>query len=181
MSVIARPDTPFPLPHQMAYHRPGSYDYSHHQPLNFAMPSLPSPTPPSLLNRSSSSGSSYSRRNASLIVRRESNTSMASSNMPSSPETLYAPPPTWLENSCSKSEMPLVLPSPEYNWVNEAITFTTDFHLVPAAPKRPPLVRRDTPRPTTTLRSLTSPLDEASCAKRRLTHLDGGHWILTKQ
>jgi len=198
---MGRPGTPFPHTHQISHHHQSSYDFSH-QPLHFAVPALPSPTPPSLLMRSSSSGSSSSTRRDSTSstpsppfmgsnMRRVSTSSTVSSSMPATPvldlEVPHAPPPT----PCDASETlfsiqgslsPLAMPPPDYNWSDKAITSNTAFAFSYSS-KRPPLVRRDTPRPTTTtLQSLAMSSTEDVCTKRRrpLGLCEGWRGFVTK-
>ncbi|CAD6564752.1 MAG: hypothetical protein TREMPRED_000265 [Tremellales sp. Tagirdzhanova-0007] len=192
MTAIGRPGTPFPFPQHQIHHRSGSYTHSH-QPIHFAFPALASPTPPSLLQRSTSSGSSSSIRSSdnmtppssSSVERRVSTNSNTSSSpstiMPATPgqdtELPHAPPP-----SQDMVVSPFALPLPKYNWSDKMVTAQTifDFDSSKTKPQRPPLVRRYTPRPTTTtLRSLATAAEEELDHKRRrlISIVDGGHWM----
>ena len=194
MIAIGRPGTPFPFSQHDLHHRSGSYTHSH-QPLHFAFPALASPTPPSLLQRSSSSGSSSSPRSSAtltpptpslverLVSTSSSTSSSPSSNLPGTPRHDIEPPHAQtLMDTQRKVISPLDLPAPEYNWSDKMVTSRTIFDLASTEnkPQRPPLVRRYTPRPTTTtLQSLATAAEEdLDFKRRRLSSLtDGGHWV----
>ena len=120
MTTIARPSTPFPHTHTVthsaqgsSYHRlslPASYHYA--TPIHFHVRQLPSPTPPSLLSRTSSSGSSHS---GYLHLRRSSSATRppAEGSDLSRIPSLVSPSPrrTSTSTSASLSEMEHASPS----------------------------------------------------------------------
>ena len=170
MTTVARPSTPFPHTHILTHSRRGSsYQPVAPQasyfvrPLHFSMPQLPSPTPPSLLTRCSSSGSLTQKQRGSAATsptlaqspqtpalvarspRRSSSSSESSTLSPSLPvtpntvidELPLAPHPTPLELPSPmypKARGGLSLPPPEYNWSHKDITPSTSFDVSIPAP-----------------------------------------------
>lgn len=162
MTTIARPSTPFPHTHALTHSR---YESTYHsltsptgyfssRPLHFSMRPLPTPTPPSLLNRTPSTGSNHassssssaltaSPRTPALVnshMRRESTVSIASvesTPLPTTPhhleeESPSAPYPTPFELPSplySNKGKALELPPPEYNWTHKEITDQTLFNV----------------------------------------------------
>ena len=120
------------------------------QPLHFSPRALPARTPPSLLHRSASSGSSssstYNHRPASIrrpsatpsLVHDRRGSEVSDLSSPSSPrlltppleaETPLGPAPTPLELSSPVMREGFALPPPEYNWTEKEITPDTSFDL----------------------------------------------------
>ncbi|KAK8864429.1 hypothetical protein IAR55_001677 [Kwoniella newhampshirensis] len=104
-----RPSTPFPYTHTLTHGHHGSYFHLSpqphaytSQPIHFHMPALPSPTPPSLLKRQSSSGSNTGRHGSvsSTASSSSSTGSTASAVTPSSPR-LMAPAPRRISSTRS--------------------------------------------------------------------------------
>ena len=178
MTTIARPSTPFPHTHSLTHSASGSSYYhlsprAHYTtPIHFAPKAVPTPTPPSLLARTSSSGSSSSGR---IHLRRSSGGHLETPTSPGMPSTPSLAPTSPRRSSCtslpltppletSPLEMepaPLALPEPqyksngfalpppEYNWSEKQIEPGTSFDFSFAPPdenvwvaSRPTLKRR---------------------------------------
>ena len=206
MSV--RPGTPFPHTHVLQHSSSNStyipMSYFNAQPLHFVPKQLPSPTPPSLLNRtpsSSSSSSKMARPDTPPLISSRCQSSLSDSSIGSpilttpiqEVEETMTPYPTPLELPSPVINRGFKLPPPEYNWTDKEFTRDTFFDIRSSSeytlaepkpkPSRPTFQRRDTPRPATTLSSLnmTSSTRRSITGRRLTSMVDGGAWIVMEQ
>ena len=212
-SVANRPGTPFPSTSSLSHASSSKQGYFA-QPLHFHMAAMPTPTPPSLLKRSSSNGSAASvsrsnslRRSAAvpaapantplspatppLVARRTSCAStMSSVSSPAMPETplepmlelpaLYSHPNKPIEDEYTRSQS-FEPTTPVDNYRASVFTYHEPPRAEPSKPVRPPLKRRDTPRPTPTAVSPFSSFEldrELELQRTYTSFVDGGKWVV---
>jgi len=207
-STTTRPGTPFPTTESISYFNLTSAQTSTSSrrlstSIHFPMPTRPVLTPPSLLQRTSSTGSSSShsynlsktpgfhgRRSSTCSSSSECSSSM-SSPMPTTPMVIaeeeeeeinfgssFKLPEAFTLNTPTKSK-----PSSVQYPYSTSIETTSPFTMAP--PSRPKLKRRDTPRPKTDIFSM-APLRqvpalasvEEDIPRRRFTSIvDGKSWV----
>jgi len=193
-----RPGTPYPTTDSISYF-PQTSPRRMSQSIHFPLPSRPVLTPPSLLHRTSSSGSSSSYHlsktpSASNHGRRPSTCSSSSasdcSSMPVTPQVIAEVDEDVVEIMDSNFELHL----PEPHYIKSTMSKspkTSDFSSIPFSmvlPSRPKLKRRDTPRPKSDVLSMAPlhqrqipalPPVEESMPRRKLTSIvDGKSWLV---
>jgi hypothetical protein len=181
--------------------RSNRQSYPPSQILHFKVPRLPSPTPPSLHKRASSTDTA-SRIQYSPIPsytetaqrRTSSSGSCSCAALPSMPITPVleprlgsAYPVTPISTTFhlpSPASSNLSLPEPTYNWQHKDLSKTSShehFHSsyassIPYTPTRPALKRRDTPRPIH--HSDQSLMQSAKRLKKWTSVITGKEWVV---
>jgi hypothetical protein len=193
-----RPGTPYPTTDSVSYF-PQTSPRRMSQSIHFPLPSRPVLTPPSLLHRTSSSGSSSSYHlsktpSASNHGRRSSTCSSSStsecSSMPVTPQVIAEVDEDVVEIMDSNFELNL----PEHVFTKSTMTKspkTTDLTSIPFSmvlPSRPKLKRRDTPRPRSDILSMAPlnqrqiptllPVDETMPRRKLTSIVDGKSWLV---